>query len=182
MSQAGILDVSGSTPPEVATNYITDVNSPAVPSLNTLNVFGGTVTTDNPKGIQTDGSSGSNTLTVELTNRIQGTATTVGASTTNVVTFPLGATPGTYFFNVTVAAFEPSTPAGAGYDTFTTIRTDGSAGTIIGDTDSIVHEDAALVATNAEFVVSTNSAIFQVTGVAGLTIDWVIVGTYIKVT
>lgn len=113
---------------------------------------------------------------------ISGTATTTNATPTNVITVDLGSTPATYLFSLSSALFNASTPSGAGYVTYTTVRTDGSAATIIGDTDSITHEDVALTTTVAEIIASGNNAIFQVTGVVGLTINWLVVGNYIKVT
>ncbi len=183
MSQAGMINTSGGpSPPTVATSYVTDINSPAIPALNVLNVYGGFVTTDNTKGIQTDGSSGSNTLTVELTNRLQGSGSTVGAVTTDLVTFSLGATPATYVIEANFAAFEVTTPAGAGYSLFGTVRTTGAAASLVGTPDKINNEDAALVACNSDIVVSGNNVILRVTGTAGLTIDWSTVGYYVRVT
>lgn len=181
MSQAGIINTSsGPVPPTVATSYVTNVNSPAIPIANVLDVFGGQTTANTANGIQTDGSSGSNILTVQLTNRLQGTGTTVGATTADIVTFSLGATPGTFFFTFQLAAFEAGTPSGAGYGSFSTARTTGAAATIVGDTDSIVHEEAALIDTDFNLIASGNDVILRVTGVAGLTIDWSLVGYYVR--
>lgn len=178
MSQAGELNTAaGPVPPTVATSYVTDSGT-AVPAANVLNVPGGSSSVNVSNGIQTTGSG--NNLTVRLTNRFSASTTTVGATTSDAITFPLGVVPGTFFFSFQVAVFNPSTPAGAGYASFTTVRTDGATATIIGDTDTITHEDAALVTTTAQVVVSANNVIFQVGGVAGLTIDWVVVGTYLE--
>lgn len=166
-------------PPTVPTSFVTDSGT-AVPAANVLNDLGATSTVNNANGIQTTGSG--NTVTTRLTNRFSGSATTVGATTADVITFALGATPASFFFNFTTAVFNASTPAAAGYDTYTTLITDGVTATVIGDTDAIVHESAALIATNAELVASGNNAIFRATGVAGLTIDWVVVGTYVEAT
>ncbi len=181
MSQVYKAVTSGSLPPTVATSYVTNINSPAIPSANVLNVFGNDITTDNPNGIQTDGSSGSNTLTVQLTNRLQGTGSTIGAVTADLVTFSLGATPATYVVEANFAAFESTTPAGAGYSLFGTVRTTGGAASIVGTPDKINNEDAALTACNADYVVSGNNLILRVTGTVGLTVDWSSVGYYVKV-
>lgn len=186
MSQAGIISTSsGPVPPTVATSYVTQ-NGTAVPLANVLIVDGFDSTINNANGIATRGgvvgTGTQNEVDVILTNRFHGSATTVGAATADVVTFALGATPGTFFFNFSAVLFNASTPAGAGYVTFTTVRTDGVTPTIIGDTDSITHEDAVLIATTAQVVTSGNSVIFRVGGVAGLTINWVVTGTYIEAT
>lgn len=168
--------------PSVPTAFVTDSGT-VIPSANTVNVNGGSTSANSNNGIQVIANpTGSNNEVIQLTNRFQGTTTTVGAVTNTVITFPLGATPGTYFFEFLVSGFNASGPAGAGYQTYTTIRTSGSAGHVIGDTDSITHEDASLLLTTANATVSGNNMIFQVGGVAGLTIDWNVVGSYILVT
>ena len=178
MSQFYVGVTAGSLPPTVPTSFVTD-NGTVIPAANVVNINGSTSTANNANGIQVIANpNGSNNELVQLTNRFSGSATTVGATTANVITFALGATPGTYFLNFTVAVFNASTPAGAGYESFTTLRTDGTTATIIGDTDSITHEDPALITTTAQVIVSGNNAIFQVGGVAGLTIDWVVIGNY----
>lgn len=169
---------AGPVPPSVATTYVTDVNSPAIPAANILNVLGNDTTINNANGIQTDGSSGSNTLTIQLTNRLQGTTTTVGAVNGNTVTFALGATPGTYAIEARIAGFESTTPAGVGYSLFGSVRTDGATATIVGTVDRINNEEAALVAASATMVASGNNLIIQVLGVVGLTINWSTVALY----
>ena len=182
MSQIFKSLVSGPVPPAVPTSFVTDINSPSVPIANIENVFGGFVSTNSANGIQTDGSSGSNTLTIELTNRLRGSGTTVGATNTNLVIFALGATPATYIIDANFAGFEPTTPAGVGYSLFGSVRTDGATATLVGTPDKIKNEEAALAACDANIVVSGNNVILQVTGTAGLTVDWVVVATYVRVT
>lgn len=190
MSQIFKASSSSPPPPSVPTNFVAQTGT-AVPALNILLVNAYDSSEDNANGIVTKGgvsagdppgSGATNELDIYLTNRLQGTGTTVGATTADLVTFALGASPGAYLFNFTVAVFNAATPASAGYETYTTIRTTGAAASIIDDTDSIVHEEAALITTNAEMVISGNNAIFRVTGVVGLTINWAVVGTYVKVT
>lgn len=172
MSQI-IKPSSGSTPipPEVATSYVTD-NGTAVPAANVLNVLGqnGVVTSANPNG--------SNNLIISIQNTQIDTGQTIGATTINLSTIPLGAA-GTYFFECRVAAYNASTPLAGGYSTFTTFRTDGVTAVVVGDTDAIEHVEGALDDTLVEMVGSGNSALLQVTGVAGLTIDWGAVSLYV---
>lgn len=180
MSQAGIISTSGGTPPPVvATSYVTDVNSPAIPAANILNVLGNDSTSNNSNGIFTDGSSGSNTLTIFLSNRLQGTTSTVGAVTGDVITFALGATPGTYTFDCRISGFNASTPAGVGYTIVGAVRTTGVAATLLASQQVDSFEEASTTACTGTLVVSGNSAIFQVLGAAGLTINWVGVGEYV---
>ncbi|MEN6512258.1 MAG: hypothetical protein ABFD00_10580 [Chloroherpetonaceae bacterium] len=182
MSQVIKNLASGPVPPAVATSYPTDINSPAIPAANVLNVVGGTVTTDNDNGIQTDGSSGSNTLTVQLTNRAVGTTTTVGAVTAAVITFPLGAIPGVYTFDITIAGYASAgigSPLGCGFTIVGSVRTDGAAATLI-PTQVVDHfEEGTLGAApqvTAALAVSGNNALVNVTGktdgAAGFTINW----------
>lgn len=182
MSQAGIISTTaGPVPPAVPTSFVTDVNSPAIPIANVLNVLGNDTTANSVNGIRTDGSSGSNTLTVQITNRLQGTGSTVGAVTTDLVTFSLGATPASYVIEANFVAFESTTPAGAGYSLFGTARTTGVAASLVGTPDKINNENAALVPSTADIVVSGNNVVLRVTGTAGLTINWAVVGYYVTV-
>ncbi len=178
MSQVIKNLASGPVPPAVATSFVTDVNSPAIPDLNILNVPGGTTTANVANGIRTDGSSGSNTLTIQLTNRLAGAVVTTNATPTTLLTFPLGVAAGSYFFTVTMSAYDRTDTATGGYEVYGTFRTDGVTAVLVGDSDSIVHEDPALVAVDFEFVASANNALFQVTGIAAKTISWVALLTY----
>lgn len=182
MSQI-IKDLSaGPVPPSVATTYETN-SGDAVPALHILIIHGTDSVEENPLGITVKGGpvvGVSNEVDIVLTNRFHGSGTTVGAVTADLITFGLSGTPATFFFNFSTAAFNSSTPAGASYETFSTVSTDGVTATVIGDTDSIAHVQAALMGSVAEMVASGNNAIFRVTGVAGLTINWTVVGTYIK--
>ena len=99
------------------------------------------------------------------------TATTVGATTADLITIPLGGVANTFQFEARVKGFNAATPASAGYQIFGTLRTDGITATLVGNQD-IFSEDAALVAADAYFTTSGNSAVLQVLGAAGLTINW----------
>lgn len=185
MSQAGINNtVSGPVPPTVATTYTTDSNSPAIPAANNLNVFGGDQTFNDANGVVTVGSTGGPTLTVTLSNRLRGSGTTIGAVTTDLVTFPLtgptiGTVPGAIVIDAQVVAFESTTPASAGYALFGTVRGTGAATVLVGTPDKIVNEEAALATADANIVVSGNNVIIRVTGVVGLTLNWNVVATYV---
>lgn len=163
---------STSSTPAVPTSFVTDINSPAVPIANVLNVLGGQVSTNNVNGIQTDGSSGSNTLTVQLTNRVSGQVTTADATPTTLISFALGATPAVYTFTGDITAFDATTPAGASYGIVSGIRTDGVTAIEIGTQFSTNFEEAALLNADIDVTVAGNSVVFEVTGVAATTIDW----------
>ncbi|HMD82242.1 MAG TPA: hypothetical protein VKE92_13085, partial [Anaerolineales bacterium] len=135
MSQIYKSLAGGPVPPSVATTYVTDVNSPAVPAANILNVFGNDTTVNDDDGIRTDGSSGGNTLTVQLTNRITGAAVVTGAVTGDVVTFDLGASAAVYRFNFLVTGRDTTTGDGVGYTIDGSARTNGAAAAIISAPD-----------------------------------------------
>jgi len=109
---------------------------------------------------------------VTLARNTSGTGQTVGAVTADIITLALGATPGTYALEGRVAGFESSTPAGAGFQIFATVRTDGASATLVGVPDIVGNTEAAINTALADVIVSGNNAIIQVTGVAALTIDW----------
>ncbi len=177
MSQIYKSGISGPVPPAVATSYVTDVNSPAIPVANVLNVLGNDTTANDNDGIRTDGSSGSNTLTVQLTNRVQGFDTTVGATTEDIITF----TPtviGTYAFEIRTSAYNITSSLGAGYAVYGAVRFDGVNSNLCGSPDTIDNEEGAMTACEIDIVVSGSNAILQVTGYAAQTINWNAVGLY----
>lgn len=180
MSQIYKSLAAGPVPPTVPTSFVTDINSPAVPAANVLNVPGGSVSTNNNNGIQTDGSSGSNTLTIELTNRITGSVTTTNATPTPIATFSLGATPGVFTFDIQIACLNVTAVNGDGYFISGTARTDGATATLCGTPDKIINEEVADAA-DANMVVSGNDVVIQAVGIIGVTHHWRTVATYVQV-
>lgn len=98
-----------------------------------------------------------------------------------MITFGLDSTAGTYRFEIDVAAFESSTPAGAGYSIDCSARTNGSAASIIATPFQDVDEDTTVLGAKMEIVASSNNIIVRATGVAGLTINWIAKLDYIFV-
>lgn len=169
----------GPIPPTIPTSFVTDINSPAIPAANILDVFGGDVTTNTTHGIQTDGSSGSNILTIELTNRYRQTTTTVGA-VNSIVTILSALPAGTYVMDMSIAAYATAGgPAGNGYTIVGGVRSDGITATLLLNQQKDSFEET--VGANAVMGVSGNTIIVTVTGVAGITFDWNVTGTYITV-
>lgn len=167
----------GIVPPTVATSYVTDVNSPAIPALNILNVLGNDTTANDVDGIRTDGSSGSNTLTVQLTNRLQGTGTTVGAADSDIITFT-PTTVGTYAFEFRVSGYNTTSLLGAAYSVFSGFRYDGVNSNSTGLVDTIDNEEGAMSSCDVTVVASGANIILRLTGYAGQTINWAGVGLY----
>lgn len=106
-----------------------------------------------------------------IANKVEGTGTTIGATTDDILSFPLGAVDGTYQFEARVKAYNASTPTGSGYNIYATFITDGATATLIGQ-QSIFNETMVLEDADAYFIASGNNAVLQVLGVAGLTIAW----------
>lgn len=110
---------------------------------------------------------------------LNGSGTTVGAVTADLITLPLGAVPGTYSFEIEIAGFEAGTPSGAGYRIAGSVRTTGAAAVLVPAQVVDEFEEAALVACSAALVVAANTAIIRVTGTVGLTINWKAIGVYV---
>jgi hypothetical protein len=170
MSQAGIINTStGPVPPTVATSYVTDSGT-AVPALNVLNVLTAESSINIDRGVETTGSG--NTVTVLLTNRITGTVTTNNATPTTIISFPLGATPGVYFFDGDIVAFDSTDTAGAAYSFTSGMRTTGAAAIEIGTEFKDLFEEVAMSASDFNVIASGNSIVIQAVGIAAKTIDW----------
>lgn len=158
-----------SSSPAVPTSFATDVGGPAVPAANIITISGTDSTVYNVNGISSEGSG--STVSVVFNNRVQGTTTTVGAVTGDIITFDCGATPGVFKLRILVACFDSATPSGAGYVVQASVRTTGAAATLI-DYDLSPQEEAALNGADITGVISGNDLILRVLGVAGLTINW----------
>jgi len=183
LSQAGILNrASGPVPPEVATSYVTQ-DGTAVPLANVLIVNGFDSTENNVNGIITKGgvvgTGTSNEVDVVITNRLQGTGTTIGATTADLVTFSLGAVAGAYTFSIDTIGFDAVTPSATGFKIQGTMRTDGATATLVGVPDETVIEDVGMLSADVSMVASGNNLIIRVLGVAGLTINWNTVSLYV---
>lgn len=185
MSQAGIISTTaGPVPPTVPTSFVTDVGT-VIPAANVVNINGGSTSVDTTNGIRVIANPDlSNNEVVQLTNRLNGTATSVGAVTTTIITFPLSATPGTYTFDISIAGFATAgagLPLGAGYTMVGAIRSTGAAATLLPSQAIDSFEEAGLVGNVASLAVSGNNALVQVSGVAAFTIDWRATGSYVFV-
>ncbi len=127
----------------------------------------------------TNGDGVSGNPTISTTNGGAGTGQTIGAVTDDLITIDLGAAPGTFTISASVAAFETSTPAGAGYRLTAMVRTTGATGALIGAVTQIIQEEAALAAGTATIVVAGNTAIIRSTGTAALTVEWSATSEYV---
>jgi len=181
MSQAGIINTSsGPVPPDVPTTFVTDVNSPAIPAANILNVLGSDTTVNNANGIRTDGSSGSNTLTVQLTNRTRVIATTSdGAGQTQTVTIFTPAVSTGITFVVSITGYDSANNEVTGGELVGIARRSGGGVTVVvGTNDTFSESDAGLVTTDWNIVTDGTLIQVQFVGVAGRSIAWSAVFIY----
>jgi len=181
VSQAGIISTSGGPPPPaVPTDFVTD-NGTAVPALNILLVNGKDSTQDNANGIITKGgvvgTGTSNEMDIVLTNRLQGSATSVGAGTADIITF-IPTVVGTYALEYRTSAYNTTSLLGAGYSFFGAIRFDGVNSNICDAFDEINNEEGAMSGVDLAVVVSGASVILRGTGYLAQTINWGSVGLY----
>jgi hypothetical protein len=178
-------------PPTIPTSFVTDIgdNNPAtspgtaIPALNVLQILGRDNDQDNPNGIRTDADpNNGNIVYVELTNRIRSSGTTTDAVTPLVLyTFPLGATPGTYIFTQQVVAYNQTDSLGAVYSGIRGVRTTGAAGVLINANLILLGEEGTFSLVEVVNSISGNNAVLTITGIAGKTIDWEVLTTYIFV-
>ena len=168
----------GPIPPQVPERFNTDVNSPSIPIANVENIFGGQTSFNNLLGIQTDGSSGSNTITIELTNRLFGGASTDDASTHPIITFALDTDAAVYTFDGFISAYNLTNTSGAGYFFSAAVRSTGAAAIDLGNEFTSVFQEPGMSAASVSITVSGNSVIFNVTGIAANNITWLAQATY----
>lgn len=171
----------GPLPPTVPQEFVTD-DGTAIPAANSLNVNGGSTSDPNDNGIETRANPNlSDNLEILLTNRLTGTATSVNASTEDIVTFTLVATDACYRFEFFITGRDTATGEGVGYTMFASARTDGAAATVVATPFLDNDEDASLITATVGMIASGNDVILQVTGVAGQTITYKTVGSYVAV-
>lgn len=185
MSQAGIINTSsGPVPPTVATSYVTD-NGTAVPAANILIVHGTDSTQNLDAGLIAKGgvvgTGTSNEVDIVITNRVRGSVSTADATPTTLSSFSLGATPGVYNFDIQVVGYDVTDTAGIGYFISGSVRTTGAAAVLVGTPDKIVNEEASTVACDANLIVTANTAVLQVIGIAAKAINWKCLSQYIFV-
>ena len=163
---------AGALPPSVATSFVTDVNSPSVPIGNLENIIGGTSIVNTASGIRTDGSSGSNTLTIQLTNTQNDAVTTTDATPTILSTFTMPAVPAVQNYEYKISAFNATDSLGAIYLIIAGARTSGAAASSLNAADITTIEEGAMSACVVSFGVAGNTVTVTVTGIAGKTIRW----------
>lgn len=108
------------------------------------------------------------------------TATTTDATPTTITTLALTAA-GTYSIEAKIAAYNTTDGTGAGYKIFTTAVSDGATAIKLGTEDKITNEQSGMTACDVSVTTSGANVLIQVTGIAGKTINWSCVGSYVFV-
>lgn len=177
MSQFFVGVTAGSLPPTVPTSFVTD-DGTAIPAANILNVNALDSTENNNNGILTRANPDlSDNLEIVVTNRLQGSVTTVGLVTSPLITF----TPtviGTYTIECRISAYNTTSLLGSGYSLFGSARFDGVNSNLCGTVDRIVNEEGAMSSANATFTVSGADIVISAVGYAAQNISWNAVGLY----
>lgn len=171
---------SGSLPPDVPIDFVTQ-NGTAVPAANILIVNGASSTQNNTNGIISKGgvigTGTSNEVDIVITNRFQGSTSTVGVATSAMITF----TPtviGTYAIEARVAAYNTTSTIGAAYSVFVGVRFDGVNSNLTGIADVIDNEEGGMSAANVTVTVAGANVLINGVGYALQTINWGAVGLY----
>lgn len=171
---------SGPVPPTVPTSFVTDSGT-AVPAANILLVYGNDSIENNANGIITKGgvvgTGTANELDIIITNRIQGTTSTIGAVTSAMITYPLTVI-GTYAIECRVGAYNTTSSIGAGYSIFGTARYDGVNANLVGTPDKITNEEGAMSAANVTMTIAGSNVLINGVGYAANTINWSGVALY----
>ena len=165
----------GPIPPTIPTSFVTQ-DGTAVPAANILIVHAIDSVENNDNGIIAKGgvvgTGTSNEVDIVLTNRQTGSVSTADATPTTIITFALGATPGVYYIQGDLVAFNTTDIAGGAYNFTSGIRTTGAAGVEISTEYKDSFEEAAMATADFNVAVVGNNVIISVIGIAGKTIDW----------
>ena len=175
------LTSGGPIPPNIPTTFNTTNGTPpvadgsAVPAANIIIFAETSLSTNTADGFQVAASG--NTVTYSLTNRIQGSNSTVGAASSTIASFSPTII-GTYVFEVRMAAYNTTSLLGAGASLFGAIRYDGANIVVCDLFDEINNDEGAMSATDLSVTAVAGTMNVVATGYAGQTINWSAVGLY----
>jgi hypothetical protein len=173
MSQIFKTLTSGGPIPPIIVSTLTGDDGVATAAGNNINVPGGSTSDINSNGIHTLGAG--DTLTIQLTNRAFGSATTAGLVTTTVATFtPSPTTEGVYKMFVEVCAWIDATQTASTYEMSGAFKCDGAGGfATIGTPIRIMNgENPPFDVNQVDIQVLAGNVNLVATGIAGQTISW----------
>lgn len=193
MSQAGMNNTSsGPLPPTVPLIFETDqpVGTGTVSATNNIiQILGGYTSDNNVNGIETyanpTGSTGSNNIVIDLTNRFQVSGTISDLGLHIIYAQSLGAIARSYLFQFTLVLFNSTSGLSSGYVINKLIRTDGAAATNITPTDVYEVPEGTMFNVAVGTGAAANSFVVEITGYAigptTQTIRYNLTGTYTQV-
>ncbi len=161
--------------PSVPTSFVTDSGT-ATPIANVLNIAAYDSSINVANGITTTGVG--NNVNFILSNRIHNTATSTNAATVNLLPFAMTSA-GVYTIEYKVCGYEPTTPAGLDYYIKAHIISTGAALVDIDTPDFEENESPALVAADWNLVAAGTTLTLTVTGVAGKSVRYSCLATYV---
>lgn len=179
MSQIYKALTSGPVPADVATSFVTDDATTAIPALNILNVLTDQSNTNKDSGLLSvaDPDNGDN-LYIKLSNRATSQIQTTDATETLLLSLELGVGDGTYIAEGNLIAYNSTDDLSAAYTFIGAARSSGGAATEIGIENKNIWEEGTMSGLDFTVEVSGNNLIVNVEGLAGKTIDWNGILTY----
>lgn len=153
-------------PAGTVTGLAGNIGGSVSPTAGVINVIG-----DNSVGVNVIGTPLTSTLTISLTNYIEGTATTVGATTATVLSIPMSDTTVTTV-SAELSGYESTLPGGVGSSLTASFIRSGAGATLIDAPDDFQNISPSLSAASYSISGSGNNIILTVTGQAGVTINW----------
>lgn len=170
-------------PPGSVTNLTPDLGATVVPDgAGNINVTG-LPTGVNQSTLDSNFETfNAGTSTMQVAHRYQGVGTTIGASTTTLITIPVTAA-STMSVSCTLAGIEATIPSGVGGSIDGLVFRGAGAATFIASANKYIAESNPLIA-GCDLNVSTsaNNLIITVTGIAGFTIEWYAIATIVQKT
>lgn len=130
------------------------------------------INSENSQFLTVVGDAGTNSFQITPSNFMSLTANTVGSVISTNMFINLGSTPAVYTFDANISGFDKTTPSGYGCSSFTTVITNGSTAALVQTSDEIVNTSPQMANAGCSIIISGNTVVFAVMGVAGLTVDW----------
>ena len=167
-------------PPGFLEELTPDFGAPVLPDVSdNINILGAPAIQANQWTPDTNFATyNAGTSTMQIAHRYQGSATTVGATTSTILTIPV--TVASVINIEAQLAGITGTPDGVGGELRGTVFRGAGAPTVIGITDAVVRATASLTTASYTVNVSGNNLIVTVSGVLAQTIEWYIIAEIVN--